>query len=89
MCTARTAGNGPSASQILARLWPLTYSITRNGTPSSVSPTMKTVMMLGCESRAAARASRWKRLRMLESFIRSRRRTLIATSRSMEVCQAL
>ena len=62
---------------------PRTSSMTMKGMPSS-SPTSWTSMMFGCESEAAARASRSKRARNAGSAANCGRGVLIATSRPEE-----
>ena len=84
--SARVAGIGLSLEMVSRSVWPETSSITRKTAPLS-SPWSKTATTLGCESRAAALASRTKRAAnassspspacmILTATVRSRRRSV-------------
>jgi hypothetical protein len=66
--SGRIGAGAPSASTSAASSRsserPSTYSMTRNGRPSSVVPVANAETRLGCDSRATARASRCMRATM-------------------------
>ena len=85
MRTARDGRITPSFLRMPASVSPLTSSITRYSSPSSVCPKSWMVIVLGCDSADAALASCMKRFTALTSVATFFASTLIATSRPTAV----